>query len=601
VLCWVSNDPHGLVTISSQIDFLTALGARLDHWTSPGDAEDVLTGAEPLWDAFAKKYLPAPARVGDVLLSRWVMIKDFRTQRPLNFLLNPAQRDFSRNRTSRNIICKAGRAGFTTLEAMRALLRTVCNRGLTSILVTYRRESAEDYFTQVQFAFDHLAGNLGLELRKSALRTKGPGAKDNARELYFPEMNSRFFVDTAGQYAPAEGESIQTCIADEVARWRVGNPKQVVATLLSHITGDNTEATLMSRPFGQTGEFYERYWAARRGESTFRAHFYSWVWNPSQASKPPADFEFTEEERAVTAKYRNWRAQQAPANCGLPAELSTAKLQWRRDGRSELRDLFEQEFAEDEHGCFLGSGNCPFDAHSIDIVLNDLTPVLERQGGRGESENGLLVWRKPDPEHWYVLFIDPAGTLHKSRAAMQVIDGVTAEQAAEWVGRCDAATLGGIALDIAKRYGKVLIAPEMNMGAISGTVVAALVEAGVPMNSEGWPRFSRSRDSGGQWRLGWNTEKKNRDEMLDNFAVLWRDAPQLFHSARLANEVKSAVRAGDKIMAGDGMTDDLLIAAAGAHKVRMLESVAVKEPYVAVINLEKRIPESERGWVRMAG
>src|SRR5690349_5989378 len=99
---------------TQQLDFLLGLGERLDNWTSPGDAEDYLFDDVPLWDDVARTYLRPPMRVIDVLLCRLIRIKDYSTQKPVLFVINAAQARFSREASGRDVILKAGRAGFTT-------------------------------------------------------------------------------------------------------------------------------------------------------------------------------------------------------------------------------------------------------------------------------------------------------------------------------------------------------------------------------------------------------------------------------------------------------------------------------------------------------
>jgi hypothetical protein len=607
------------MTIDDQIVFLTNLGKRLQCLTRPGDAEDYLTPNRPLWVPSMIGPMQPPVRVIDALLARWITIKDFTTLKPVNFKSNPAQRHFSLTRKPDEIVLKAGRAGFTTHEMMCALLNCICKMGYTAVLVAHSDTAAGDYFIQARMAYEHLAGELGPDLRAGALRTEGSGGRKNADELYFPVLNSHIFIASARTFAPAEGESIQYLIGDEMARWRHGDPKQVIATLLSHVTGDDTTTTLMSRPFGQSGEFHERYWAARRGvkmeteDRPFGAHFYQWWWNAAQRFGDDTPFPLVEEERTLAERYKRWRRDEAPPDCNLPEELLPSQLRWRRVMKSKLRDLFPQEFAEDENDCFLGSGNCPFDSIAIDKVAHDLTPVLERRLGKGETENGLLRWREPNPTHWYVLFIDPAGTLFTSRMAMFLLDGVDGQQAAEWVGRGDAESAAHVAFDLARKFERVFVAVELNQGAVSATMMAKLVELGMRGNGctldgvfHAWPRFYRSQDSGGQWIVGWNTDGKNRPKMLSDFGDIWAEHPEWFHSARLANEVKTSVRKGDRIEAGKGMTNDLVMAAAGAHAVRPLVRLIPKEPFVEVLEInpsagEQRVTDtSDIGWTRLS-
>lgn len=587
------------MTLDDQVTFLTNLGDRLDRLCSPGDSEDYISAADktkPLWTEFAKQSLPVPSSVCDILMARWMVVKDYQNQMPVSMRPNPAQLNFSRTRSGKDIVLKAGRAGFTTMELCRALLKVSTKRGYTGLLVTYDSPAAQLYFIQSRFTFDRMAGKFGAELRQGAWKTD----KKNVREIYFPALNSHLYVESAGSFAPAEGDSIQYLICDEMARWLKGDPTQTVATLLSHVTGENAEIIMMSRPFGQSGEFFERFQSARRGESTYKAHFYQWWWNPGQRMRHSDAFVPNAEEIAISKRYEQWIKEEAPKDCGLPAALPNGKLQWRRAQRSELRDLFVQEFAEDEHACFLGSGNCPFDGIAIDRVLNDTTPVLERQSGVGEAENGLLRWLDPLDDSWYVLFIDPAGTLYTSRIAMVLIHGPSGEQAAEWVGRCDVHTATAIALDLVEKFhGRVIIVVELNMGIVSADMIGDFRAAGITTDADTWPHLYHEQDSGGQWRSGWKTDEKTRPVMLETFAKVLQEEPHLFHSKRLIGEVKACIRNGDRIEHGKGMTDDIVMAAAGAHKVRLKQRIVPREPWFEVVTGGPERKDEERNWHRI--
>lgn len=587
------------MNVDDQLRVLVKLGRRLDLWSVPGDAEDYLLepGGTPLWNEYALKWMPRPSRIVDVILGRWFHVKDFASKQPVAFLANPAQREFSRSRAAENIVAKSGRAGFTAREMLRALVKTMCNPGYTAVLVAHHQKYAQDYFLEARFSFEMFGENVGNMFRAGALNT----GKSNVREIYFPAINSHFFVDTAGQFAPAEGQSISYLICDEMARWRVGDPKQVIATLVSHVTGDDTEITMMSRPFGQDGDFYERYWSARRGESSFKAHFFEWWWNPAQIAKVPADFKLEDDEPELCEKYRRWRADPARKECGLTTELQPAQVMWRRNQKKKLRDLFGQEFAEDQNACFIGSGNCPFSGTTIAAVLKDRTPIIERQSGAGETENGLIRWFEPDPNEWYVLFVDPAGALFTSRIAMQLIKGSNGEQAAEWVGRTDAESIGGIVARIARLYKRVIIVVESNLGRVSATVMATLTGEQYKFNGdpEAWPRLYKERDSGGQWNYGWYTDPKNRPLMLDRFGDIWAEHPELFHSSRLVTEVQNCQRKGDRIGPKKGMTDDLVMAMAGAQIVRPTIKVVQPQPNIEIISVRTAATRDERGWERI--
>lgn len=570
------------MNVSEQVDFLLKLGERLDNLVSPGGPEDYLIPGMPLVPE-AIKDVPGffPCRVLDVLLYRWVRIKDFTTQGNVRFLANPGQIDFSRGLARRNIALKSGRTGFTSYVAQRNFLRTITRRGHTAILIAHEQKPAEDYFQQVEMSWRLLPNPLGEQLRKGALRL----GKHNTKELFFPELNSHYYVETAGDKLAGIGASIQSLHCTEFAKWTVSNPGQVLANLISQLTGDFTEATIESRPFGDVGQFHELYQEAKRGDGAWKPHFYQWWWNPAMIAPYTAEFAVEPEEKELAARYAKWRAEEAPQNCGLPLRLNKAQLAWRRNAKKELKDLFPQEFAEDEVECFIASGNCPFSADSINRILGDLTPVIERNSGTGEPENGLLRWRDPADGYSYIVFADLASTLHVSRNAAEVFCFETGEQVAEWVGRCDALTYAAIIRQLGMLYNAATVAYENNLGEISATVAAALAD---------YPNIFIDT-IGGQKRFGWKTSEATRPMMIDLFSEALKSKPELFHSRRLAAEAKNCEHNGRRVQAKKGGTDDTVLATGGALAViqRMRqEGRTAPKPWVDFVVSDTR----ERGW-----
>jgi len=568
------------MTETEQLEALIRLGHRLNDWVSPGDENDWFDAPERRLLIGTAAKLSPPIRLIDALLARWIYIKDFQKQKPVKFLLSPSQHDLSRNLASRNIILKAGKVFFTTYFSMRGLIRTATKQGHLAVQIAHEQKPAEDYFGQVHFAWRCLPE----QLRKGALK---PG-KGNVRELYFPALNSRYYVETAGDKMAAIGQSIQYALATEVARWAKGDPKAVMANILSHTVGEDTEVNLESRPWGDQGYFHDEYWAARRDENGFKPHFYPWWWNPLHAVDAADLSALTPEESALCERYERWRVNDAPQDSGLPQRMDARAIQWRRERQRELRDLFPQEFAEDEVACFLGSGDCPFSATAIKAILDADAQPYQVYAASGETDNGLWKWGRPESGHRYVISIDPAGGLHLSRTAMQVIDADTAEQVAEYQGRIDGFASGAIARELGNEYNTAQIACESNLGAISGTILNTLA---------GYPNLFRYTDRGKN-ELGWPTNSVTRPAMYDLLGQMVAEAPHLFHSRRLAQDLKSHGREGDSIRPKKGFTGDLTSAMAIAHSVRQRMTMR-REPWVDVISVG-RGGEEERGWTRIS-
>lgn len=562
------------MNVTQQLDALIKLGARLDDWFTQEELRksDLFFG-EPLGDG-PEKWLFAhaqQARLIDVVLARLVRIKDYTTQRPVPLIAGPAQQDYSRNRAASNIILKSGKVLFTTYLGMCAFLRVITRQGRVAVTAAHEKDFATDFFQTIHVAYQNIPGKLGEMLREGALKAQ----KASVRELYFPALDSRYFVETAGDAAAGLGQSYQELHCTEVSRWE-GDVKQTFATLTSHMIGEQQDLTLESRPFGDHGFFHDAYQEAKTGASDLKAHFYEWWWNPGHTAKQQTEIELTEDERALAARYEAWRAGQQ--NCPLAPKLTSGQIGWRRTQYKKLKDQAPQEFAEDDVSCFLGSGNCPFDTAGINDILARSEAPIERETVPGAEENGWLCWEEPQEGEEYILFIDPAGGMHASRQAFEVIKRRDGAQVGEFVGRVKAIELGYKARRIGVRFNNALIAVETNLGDISVTVYQALQD---------YANLYRRNEANGGWKLGWKTDPATRPAMLDTLNDVLTEAPYLFKSRRLAADIRTHVRNGDRIEPAKGYTGDLTIAMAGAHSVRA-RTFKKREPWATAVRVERR-------------
>lgn len=567
---------HYLSTVDQQKEFLLKVGTLLDCDVTPGGESDWF-GDEPLidktiLDRAAKTGRRWPAKYIDVLMERLICVKDGITQQPVPLVPNLPQRDFSKHRAGYDIILKSGKVGFTTYVGLIFLIKIITHLGKNALLVAHEQDITEDLFMQISYALANIPGEMGKKLREGALKT----GKASVRELFFPALNSRYFVETAGDSMAAVGQNIQYLHCSEVSRWRKANPKQVITNLMSHLIGDNTEACFESRPFGDFGEFYDRYWKAKRGEGKFSAHFYQWWWAPHHRAPLPKDFLLSEEEQAICARYKKWRAQEALRGCGLALELLPEQVYWRRLQRGELVDLAAQEFAEDEITCFISSGNSPFSSTGIQRIAGCGAQPMQIFKSAGEDENGLWIYEMPVEGEDYIIFLDTAGGMASDRSALQVINRRTRKQVAEYVGREDFASQAAMSARLGLMYNTALVAFENNMGNAAATIMMTL---------HSYPFLYHHTEPD---QVGWPTNR-NREDMLDRLNRVVMNEPELFVSPRLAQELKTCERKGNKIMAKPGHTDDLVLAMAGALAVQERVGPYADAPICEVIMAKPQI------------
>jgi hypothetical protein len=217
-------------------------------------------------------------------------------------------------------------------------------------------------------------------------------------------------------------------------------------------------------------------------------------------------------------------------------------------------------------------------------------PRLKRGNG------GLMIWRKPDPTHNYVMAIDVSSGGSYDYSAIQVVDIEAFEQVAEWQGKMDPDLVAQEAYRIGRIFNNAMAVPEITGGWGFSVEQEMRRFRYKPMYTrETWDRLSKKWSD----RVGWDTTTKTRAHMLDTLERVLREKEFGLFSPRAVAELGSFVyeerkdgRLG-KPEARDGANDDLVMALAIAVTVAFQ-----KRPKVG--KTKRRRPLSARPWQHAA-
>ena len=509
------------------------------------DQEVTVEQLKPLGEHLCELiYLPASEEQPNVRqrsMDRLLRVRN-KNRRVCKLNLNDVQQDVDLRASNRNIVLKARQVGITTYVAARFFLSTMLQPGTLSVQVAHDQQSAEEIFRIVHRFLE----NLPPEWRRSALRT----SRANVRQIIFPELDSEYRVESAADRCAGRGLTIQNLHCSEVARW----PHDVAETLaaLRAAVPPDGEIFLESTPSGAGGTFYEEWQSAP--ETGYVQHFFPW-WSEESYKREVEIVNFTDEELELMAKHK----------------LSAVQIAYRREMRSQFRNRFLEEYAEDAETCFLTSGNCMFDCEKLDIELKKPPQYYD------EKENGrMLYFLPPVTGRKYIIGVDPAGGgVHGDYACAQVIEVEKGTQCAELLGHYTPQELAAKVTLLGKKYNLALVAVERNN---QGEAVLAYLGM-----ESGYPHVYPEGE-----RPGWLTNLATRGPMLGRLEVMLANMPHLFLSHRLLQDCRSFVRGADgKCAAAAGAHDDTVMAMAIAQAVRAECRVqlpeADKEPAVAAL------------------
>lgn len=501
------------------------------------------------------------------------------------FAWNDVQRAFHHRRTGRDIVLKARRVGFTTLELARDLWFALTRNSVSvGIVVPPHKENLPR--KKLIASLKHMIRKVGRPL----------GDAWAGATVTFANGSTITVLDAGGSEKSAgklgRGDAYHRLHIAELAHYPYAG--EMLEALLPTVPGPELggELVIESTPRGVGGAFYDAWQQAIAGTSGLTPHFFQWWWMSKYASgsdTSPAEAANTVEEEVLAAA----RA--------VGVVLTTAQLLWWRQQAAlpgGVRKVI-QEYPHDAKRCFLLSGESYFDADALERL--DLTAALNAplsqpkldtlmaQPGpaqpfvarlaafhKSATRGGiaaLRVWHPPQPGGSYVIPVDCAGggvngdwlvapVLRRTPVPLLRPDGqpvigsnglprtirqhvatlrarVTPSEFARWVHR------------LALAYGNALVAPERNNH--GGTLIHVLeVELEYPHL---W------RDAKGN--VGWYTGPYNRTPMIDDFAdalereELWSADPVLAGEGRTFVHTKNGRIEHDK-----GCNDDTILAMA---------------------------------------
>jgi hypothetical protein len=469
--------------------------------------------------------------------------------------LNPMQEEYYQHRAKRNIILKPRQVGSTTINALLFLADTLLHGNTYSAIVAHNAESAESIFEIVQFAWAHLP---------DWWHSNHPPARSSRSELYWPSLNSRYYVGTAGSPSFGRGQTINNLLCSEVAHWRKAD--EVLASLLAAVPEGGC-VVLESTPNGVGTHFYDLWHAADREESDFRSHFYVWWEDPTYRLAGPPLGALSPEERDLRARYG----------------LDDDQLRWRRRQSREMGGKFIQEYPEDPESCFLANGACCFSTAALVAMRQRAVREQEMrteaplayhrwyQGGR--SELGLVnplpgrlsIWRQPQPDRSYAIGADVAAGLESGNcSAAVVLDRGSGEQVAELHGRWRPDVFAQLLAALGAMYHLSVLAVESNNH--GGTALHVLRhELCYRRLYYHVDRLRQSRQS--RPELGWPTTTRTKPMMIDQLAAAIAEGRITIRSPWLIDECLTFVNRDGELGAEEGKLDDLVIAAAIAWAV----------------------------------
>lgn len=436
-------------------------------------------------------------------------------------------------------ILKYRQGGVTTGCVLDLFDHTIFHPNTTTMILAHKKGDLPKIFDKVRLAWKEMDKTL------QPMLDKGGGSK---YELRFPEINSKIYTDIENR-----GDTIHKLHVSEAA---FVDPIKLKATLGAVVP--NGRITYESTPNGMGNEFY-KHWI--NPKSPRAKLFFPWFIQPEYQYDGSHIKSYTQEEKDfINTVKRIWKI-----------DVSKNQIAWRRAQQEEYKEMFKQEYPEDDHSCFLASGACPVDQEFISLLMRDLPePIIE--------ESDYIQWKAYDKNKRYVIGGDVAQGVKSDFSVADVFCIDTNEQVAQFrSNNIKPFAFGAKLVEIAEMFhagGRPWpqIGVELNNHghAVNGYLY----------NTAGYSNLYFSKDD----TPGWLTNSITRPKMIDTFIDSLESQAIKINSANTLGECLTLVDNGGKIEATEGEHDDTIIS--GAISVQLLIKSAPSDIYD---NLSKKI------------
>lgn len=408
------------------------------------------------------------------------------------------------------------------------------------------------YYRQFHERFRPFGGLIGLP----------PTRYNSLQEGLVYENDSAIHVGTANNLQTGRSFSYRALHLSEFAFWR--DASTLMDALMNSVPDDpGTSVVVESTANGASGPFYELWQEAAdpQAPSEWTALFFAWWEHPEYVREPPEGL--AEFQRSLNKSHSRYGDELAEAR---RYNLTLAQLAWRRwcidTNCSRSLEKFQQEYPGNPDEAFLRSGRPVFD---IDILSR--APVIQepmvggieiRTVGMREQvvflprDHGeLLLYRRPDPQRFYVIGADvaegidilegkAAGRADPDYSVATVLEAETREQVAKFRARVTPAPFAAYLALLGRWYNWALLNPEANGPGLG--VIEELIRLQYP-GVRLFRRPNKPEDSAmlDPHKIGFKTDPTTRPQLIAALDSAIRDESLVLRDANTIRECRTFV------------------------------------------------------------
>lgn len=481
----------------------------------------------------------------------------------VNFKLNKAQtilnetveKQLKAEGKVRVIVLKSRQMGLSTMIGGWLYWWTSQRKAQKSIVVTHAADSTKALFDFTKRYYDNTPEPLKPHTKYSS-----------RKELKFDKLDSGYAVATAGGESIGRGETFTGAHLSELAFWPKSSAKDNLNGLLQCIPNTAGSAIFIeSTANGVSGEFYDLWNGAVKGENGFVPVFLPWFIQDEYREPVPEGFQRTPEEEKLVEAHG----------------LDDAQLMFRRRKIAQNGiDLFRQEYPATAEEAFLTSGRPVFNPTQLVDLKRNKRPILKRMGLNGDRfvddpRGELKLYYDIDPRETYYIGADVAmGVNGGDYSVAQIVDSKK-RQVGIWRGHVHPDFFATVLYQLGMLYNTAeIIVERNNHGILTCTRLG---------KDLAYPNFYietvyDKMDDKETVNLGFYTSTKTKPLIIDQLRAALRDLEIEVNDEETIGELMTYIVTDTGAMeADDGCFDDTVMALAMVNHIH----AGIFEPVVS--------------------
>lgn len=482
-----------------------------------------------------------------------------------------------RGNHKRNLIVKYRQGGVTTLYCIDYLDEALWHAGMSCAIIGHERQAITKIFEIVKRAYDYLPNEI-----KPRTRTDTKNAYFFSHAYTGDILDSEIYVGLKLRSGTVQKLHITESAYIKDRTELIAGSKQAVP-LSGYISEETTGNGF--NDFYDDYMYYDKKPRRDISDLDYATYFYAWHEDPQYQLDGLVEA-YTKEELALIDMVQKEYGY----------KLNDKQILWRRWKKEELRknqagfglsgeQIFKQEYPSTKLEAFQSGEGLVFDPYILDklrprptisavdvnrILATDFATKPEREKqiineriktGQTLIQNGLSIWELPiEGEKGYLIGVDPSDGEGSDNSCIDVWLNTT--QVAQWYGKIRPDELAELVKEIAQYYNGAFVGVENNM--LSTILFLSKIYDNYYFETKVDERTQKRTK-----KIGWNTNIKTRDVMIDDFIMFFEEEEIKIASPITLSEMHTFVRnEKGKREHAEGKHDDSLIAGMIAIQMR---------------------------------